>query len=68
MFDPEAIERLTPRVREEVQLFLLRAHFARQRRAQHGKEHAHVGWPRTARWWLNDPETKLARELRQRDG
>jgi hypothetical protein len=62
-FDPDAIERLTPRVREEVQEYYACKFLADIRRSEYQKP----GWPRTARWWLNDPETKLARELRQRD-
>jgi hypothetical protein len=62
-FPAEDIERMTPAIRAEIQEHLLRQYFARQRRAQFGKDTTQKRWPRTARWWRNDEQCRLEREL-----
>jgi hypothetical protein len=53
-FPAEDIERMTPAIRAEIQEHLLRQYFARQRRAQFGKDATQKRWPKSQPWFRHD--------------
>jgi hypothetical protein len=67
-FIPEDIERMTPAIRAEIQEHLLRQHFARQRRAQFGKDTAQKGWPKSQPWFRHDAGYVYCRDAEKSPG